>query len=168
MTSTYETPAEAAKAIRQQIKCELGLTARQVSVRSDSYSMGSSIDVRIKTAEAAKHFDRIEQIASGKESVSRCEVTHEILNGGNRYVHVEIAQSATEAKIEADGINEALESVTDNTVRKIAGCRVWLCSHSGRLQVMGPKDEFRQEAWDAPAAAEIIARKSLLQAGAEK
>lgn len=67
--------AEAAKVIRERIKRELGATSRQVSVRASSYSMGSSIHVKVRDAGI-----RLMSV----EHVDRCEATGEILNGGNR------------------------------------------------------------------------------------
>lgn len=88
MESTYTSPAEAARLIRTALKSRHGWTSRQVSVRSDSFSMGSSIDIKIKAPGIS--IAAVQEIAREQESISRCEITGEILSSGNRYVSVEL------------------------------------------------------------------------------
>lgn len=80
------TTTEHAKAIRTALKSQ-GITSRQVSVRSSLYSMGSSIDITIKDASIG--LTTVEDIAKGHEHVRRCELSGEILNGGNRFISVD-------------------------------------------------------------------------------
>jgi len=82
----YSTVAQDSKKIRQALKAK-GITNKQVSVKSKSYSMGSSIHVTIKDLSISRKM--VEEIANKKESVRRCEVTHEILSGGNQFVFVD-------------------------------------------------------------------------------
>lgn len=84
---SYTTPAQAAKTIRAALKAQLGANARHISVRAQSYSMGSSIRVDIKSMRFSKA--DVERIAREQEHVRRCEATGEILNGGNQYVWVD-------------------------------------------------------------------------------
>jgi hypothetical protein len=84
----YISPAESARLIRSELKARYGWTSRQVSVKSDSYSMGSSIDIKIKAPGIS--IAAVEEIANGQESIRRCETTGEILGGGNRYVSVNL------------------------------------------------------------------------------
>jgi hypothetical protein len=86
------TTTERSAAIRADLKKILGATAREVSVRCDKYSMGSSIYVTVKTGAIA--LAAVEAIANQYESVARCEMTGEILNGGNIYMHVEYSDAA--------------------------------------------------------------------------
>lgn len=88
------TTKERAAAIRAAYKAK-GWTARDISVRFDRFSMGSSIDVRIKNPDV--NFEAAKQIAEDHESVSRCQISGEILSGGNRYVSVGYAAEAIEA-----------------------------------------------------------------------
>jgi len=81
----YRTPAEDAATIRAELK-RRGWSSRQVSVRSDSFSMGSSITVTIKAAGIP--LATVREIAERAEHIHRCEVTGDILGGGNRYVSV--------------------------------------------------------------------------------
>ena len=73
-----------------------GWSSRQISVRADCYSMGSSIDIALKDGSIPLH--KVKAIAQGKERIDRCEMTGEILNGGNRYVHVTLTDEARELK----------------------------------------------------------------------
>lgn len=88
----YTTPAEDAKKIREALKAR-GWNQRDVSVRARSYSMGSSIDVTIKTARP--DHGEVEALARGiAERISRCESTGDILGGGNRFVNVSVSDAA--------------------------------------------------------------------------
>jgi len=93
--SNYKTPAEAAKEIRTALKKAKGITSRQVSVRSESYSMGSSIRLTIKDPSISKEW--VEEIAKEQQSISRCEYSGDILSGGNRFVFVDYSREAEEA-----------------------------------------------------------------------
>ena len=84
--STYVSTAEHAKQIRHQLKTELGLTQKDVSVRAHSYSMGASIYVTLKTTRGS--LDAVSAIARQHEHVRYCEVSGDILSGGNTYVQV--------------------------------------------------------------------------------
>lgn len=90
----YTTTAQDAKAIRTSIKKDLGFGPKDVSVRSSNYSMGSSIRVSVKSADAALKLAEIEAIANPKESVRRCGYSGDILSGGNRFVFVNIDSQA--------------------------------------------------------------------------
>jgi len=83
----YTTPAEDAANIRAQYKA-LGWSQKMISVRAKSFSMGSSITVEIKSAEVDR--DEAEKIAVNvAERIDR-DWYGDILNGGNRYVHVNV------------------------------------------------------------------------------
>lgn len=90
MTSTAERSAH----IRAALKAK-GITSKDVSVRTDNYSMGSSINIKIKNPNVSKTL--VESIANEHESVRRCEYSGEILSGGNRYVFVEYDRVALDA-----------------------------------------------------------------------
>lgn len=81
MSSTKEKAAR----IRAEFK-RAGFSGRQISVRTDFYSMGSSINVWLKTAAAS--YAWVTKVANSAEKISRCKITGDILSGGNCYVHV--------------------------------------------------------------------------------
>ena len=87
------TTAIEAKRIRTELKAR-GISTKQVSVRTHNYSMGSSLNIRIKDPKGLKSL--VEKIANESERVSRCEVSGEILSGGNRFVFVDYASEAIE------------------------------------------------------------------------
>jgi hypothetical protein len=66
----------------------------KASVRSESFSMGSSINVRVKSGSLAL----AKEIAHKSEKISRCEITGDILSGGNRYIEVDFDSSVIESK----------------------------------------------------------------------
>jgi hypothetical protein len=81
----YTTAAQDAARIRADYKAR-GWNSRMISVRASSYSMGSSINVEIKDPRIP--MADASAIAMQAEHIHRCEITGEILGGGNRYVHV--------------------------------------------------------------------------------
>lgn len=91
-TRSHLSTTERAAALRGLLKTRLGLTARDVSVRSDCYSMGSTIHVTIKIPHV--QISRVTEIAKAFESVSRCAETGEVLSGGNTHVEVEYSDEA--------------------------------------------------------------------------
>jgi hypothetical protein len=83
MTNT----AKDAQEIRNELK-KIGLNTKDVSVRSNIYSMGSSINVTIKSEKALSLRKEIKAIAENHETIDRDHATGEILCGGNRFVFV--------------------------------------------------------------------------------
>jgi hypothetical protein len=79
---------KAAAEIRAALKAK-GWSSREVSVRSESFSMGSAIRVEIKSADVPSAV--VEAIAKGHERIDRCSITQEILSGCNRYITVSYA-----------------------------------------------------------------------------
>ncbi len=84
---------ESARAIRTELK-KLGITSRQVSVRTDYYSMGSAIRITVKDPAVSLH--QVTEIAHPHEDIDRDSVTGEILSGGNTYVTVQYDHDAWE------------------------------------------------------------------------
>jgi hypothetical protein len=84
-----------AKSIRTALKT-LGYGPRDVSVRNRSYSMGSTVDVRI--INWGVPFQTVSEIAARHEVVHRDE-SGEILSGGNSFVDVDYAAGALDALI---------------------------------------------------------------------
>ena len=91
----YRGTKERAQELRSLLKRQHGWTGRQVSVRTDNYSMGSTLRVEIK--DPSVPLPLVERLAEEHESVRRCEITHDILSGGNRYVSVSYSSEARQA-----------------------------------------------------------------------
>lgn len=79
------TTTEHAKELRNEFKAR-GWMAKDVSVVTDYYSLGSTIRVRIKSDRV--NLEEAKALAYRHEDVRRCEQTGEILGGGNRYVSI--------------------------------------------------------------------------------
>lgn len=88
---TRSTVATKAAEIRKALKA-IGYTSKHVSVRSESYSMGSSINIKIKRDGVNRA--EVERIANTGSRVHYCESSGEILSGGNRFVFVDVDDSA--------------------------------------------------------------------------
>ncbi len=104
-----------AAAIRQELKKRFGWGSRQISVRADHFSMGSAVDVTIKDASISINI--VEAIAKDKgERIHRCEITGDILGGGNTYIHVNYTEEA-KAEIGApyfDALKAAVEAAQNS------------------------------------------------------
>jgi len=82
---------ERAKALRKAMK-ERGITSHQVSVRSEYFSLGSSISVTIKDPDISLAV--IRELALEHSRIDRDQRSGEILSGCNRYVSVQIGWDA--------------------------------------------------------------------------
>ena len=91
--SEYTTTTDRAVQIRAAYKTK-GWSSRDISVRAEYYSMGSSLHVRIKNP--AVPLAVVEAIANEHESISRDQFG-DILSGGNTYVHVGYSSEASAA-----------------------------------------------------------------------
>ena len=91
--SDYTTCTEDAAAVRAALKLK-GLGRKHVSVRSDQYSMGSSL--RIRVLDPAVRIADVRAIAETKERISRDQFG-EILNGANRFVFVDYDHAVEKA-----------------------------------------------------------------------
>jgi hypothetical protein len=105
MTTASLSTTEIAANLRKAYKA-LGWSSRKISVKSEYFSMGSSIDVTVK--DASVDFAKVRTMAEGAEQIRRCEITHEILSGGNLYVGVALSRDV-EQEIAADHL-EACEA----------------------------------------------------------
>lgn len=77
------TTTEKAKEIRKELKA-VGL--KNISVRSYYFAGGSAIDARLQNELNDNDMNTIKSILRKYDNVRRCEITHEILSGGNCYV----------------------------------------------------------------------------------
>ena len=103
-----------AQTLRAALK-EAGFNARKVSVRHERYSMGSSVHVTIRDA-SVTDIAKVREIAETAESIRRCPITHEILSGGNTYVHVHATDDVRAAWAEQSGLVDKLETAFDKLV----------------------------------------------------
>lgn len=110
MSKQYITAKEKAAAIRKELK-KLGVTNRQVSVRSRNSGYDEAIDVTIKDLKVNKA--KVEAIANRYEYIRRCEYSGEILSGGNTYVFVRLDYDALYAAKE-ELLETAKKIINDN------------------------------------------------------
>ena len=83
------------KEIRQQLKAELGFNSRQVSLRAERHG---TLTFTIRDTNVS--FDdvlNIREFASKFERIHRCEITHDILSGGNTFVYVRMTTEVEDA-----------------------------------------------------------------------
>lgn len=137
MTRTLTPCAEAARDMRRSLKAR-GIGSDAVSVRSNNFSMGSSLDVVVKRP--GVDVDMVREIAAKYERISRCEITGEILGGGNRYLHVGFCPSAVRACVAAASseIRDAFEKAKNDPGRMVpvvAGLRAFFDGESLIVQV---------------------------------
>lgn len=92
-----QSTKESAKALRSFLKKTHGWNARQVSVRCEYFSMGSAVHVTIRDPEVP--LAPVKAAASEHcERIARCEMTGEILSGGNTYLHCGYSEEASAAR----------------------------------------------------------------------
>ena len=166
--SEYTTAAQDAATIRKRIKSELGYGPKQVSVRCSNYSMGSSVKVTIKAGglDCAK----IRSIALLAEHIDRCQVTGEILSGGNRYVHCRLDWELVAALADKlqPGIEKALKDLEpgagylcQDSQYPGTAAEVWSCTSSGKPRVArwpnDPNGLTSREVYDAGGADQLAA-----------
>ena len=139
-----------AKDIRKQIKNELGLNSRQVSVRSTAGSI--RVEVKVPVAIAP-----IKEIAMQARRVRYCEFSGEILSGGNVFVNVSYARGALDGIVDRAAI-EALEGDECLQLDKIQIDRDG--SRPGEFVVWDLAEEFGKahRVWGSLTAAETAAR----------
>ncbi len=89
MTTTNLTTTDEARLLRAAYKA-LGWSSRKISVRSEYFSLGSAINVTVK--DASVDYAEAKRMAEDLERVRRCEITHDILGGGNTYVSVDLSR----------------------------------------------------------------------------
>lgn len=86
--------------LRKKLK-SAGYNSRKVSVKTDFYSMGSSLNITIR---CAKVNDKIvDQLCKEAECIDYCEASGEILGGCNTYVHI-----STTAEVDLERITPFL------------------------------------------------------------
>ncbi len=135
---TLTSSARAAKEIRDELRAA-GVPARAVSVRSDNFSMGSSVNVEIKSLDVS--YAVVEAGASKHDRVSR-DGFGEILGGGNMYVTVRVdddAINAAAALVEA--MPENARSFMGRRIVPVSGGSHW----SDRFHVPGINTHMRLE-----------------------
>jgi len=127
------TAAQDCKAIRTELK-KIGISNRRVSVRAENYSMGSSIHVEIKDATIA--MSTVKAIAEAHEKIDRCEITGDILSGGNRYLHISYSPEASAERgapylADVRAAMEAIGTEPTNALTSITGTGILVGSDNG-------------------------------------
>lgn len=84
---------ERAAQMRKEFKAN-GWNARKIGVRTEYFSMGSAIHVTVR--DASVDCNKAKEIAGGFERIDRCEISGEILSGGNCYLHFGLADKVKE------------------------------------------------------------------------
>lgn len=88
---------ERAAQMRKEFKA-LGWNSKKIGVRTEYFSMGSAIHVTVK--DASVDYATAKRIAEAFERIHRCEITGEILNGGNCYLHFGMTEEVKAKKAE--------------------------------------------------------------------
>lgn len=153
----YTTPAQDAATIRAELK-RRGWTSRDVSVRAESFSMGSAVRLTVKRPGIPVAV--VEQIARDiAEKIDRCEITGEILSGGNRYVSASLdgeavapLRSVLRRRLEewpADGFWHPLVAGIEVCRQPASGPSCYGLSKPGESRIF--------PMWDAAAAVDFTA-----------
>lgn len=141
----HSTPADSAATIRAALKSRHGWTSRDVSVRSESFSLGSAVRVTIKRP--GVRVADVTAIANGEETIHRCEASGEILGGSNRYVTVTMDYELVRPA--ATRVKAHLAAIEPGVVFRLAGFRVQTPKEGERFAYVWAEDK---------AAAGVIGR----------
>ena len=133
------TTTEHAAVIRDTLKRDHGWTSRQVSVRAEYFSLGSSITVIVK--DPAIPLPVIKAIAEQAERIRR-DGFGEILGGGNRYVSVSYNREtlAIMGRRYADAVQRAVQTVAIGSPS--------LATIEGTPFFVGRPDDYRFTLWE--------------------
>jgi hypothetical protein len=107
---TLTTTKEAAAQLRQQFK-RRGYNSRDISIRMEQYSLGSTIHIEIKTPKLP--LPAVKAICKQAEHVRYCEASGEILSGGNRFVEIHRSRELSEilARRHVQAVENALDEL---------------------------------------------------------
>ncbi len=149
------TATESAAMIRKALKRDHGWTGRQVSVRSEYYSMGSSIHVRIKDPSVNPALVR--KVAGCHQRVRRCEISGEILSGGNMFVNVSWDHDVlrTMSAQYLDAVETAERAITHASIVPVDGTPFGVGLDNG-LHLWGESHHIAHT-FTAQSTAEVIA-----------
>lgn len=153
---------ERAAELRKTLK-EHGWNGRKVSVRTEYYSMGSSIHVTVRDPEVP--ISEIRKIAAGFEDISRDEATGDILSGGNTYVDVRVSDSVREtyrgrwlSTVEKTIKSRRKAGLDSNTLEKIPSTKFHIGEEGGNFTLWGDRSQ-RGRFYSAEAVAEFIGQE---------
>lgn len=109
MTTDTLTTTQRSAAIRAALKAR-GISSKDVSIRTDYYSGGSSIRIRVKNPNVSAAM--VESIANEHENIHRDQFG-DILSGGNRFVFVDYAPEAVEhfASLYREAVDRACQAL---------------------------------------------------------
>ncbi len=165
------TTIEAQSAVKAAFK-KKGWSSRQVAVRRKFFSGGSELSIEIR--DPSVPICVVKEIAEAGKSIRRCEVTGEILSGGNRYVHVRYRDDVLEAmaKTYVSAVAAAVAKIEpgSNSLVEVEDTPFSV----GRPNAESDKtvtlwgERFIAQCWGAEGAAEIVAPlMAALAAGVE-
>jgi hypothetical protein len=149
---------DAAKRIRKALKAELGLTSKDVSVRSSRSRHDRAVTVTIRRVD----IDRTEvtEVANRERYVQRCEVSHEVLAGGNVFVTVTYDDDAIRPL--RDAFFEALQALGKGEETTVYGVDLMRNKHGEFLGAL-EGEAYESLCWNdasssAHAAAGLLTR----------
>ena len=131
MSKKY-TAKEKAADIRKELKKQLGITSRQVSIRSRKSGHDEAIDIKIKDLTVNKM--KVKEIAERYEYIRRCEYSGETLLGGNTYIFVELDYDVLSAAKEE--LLETAKKIIDNNKGLIGTNEGKAIVENGNLEII--------------------------------
>ena len=131
----YQSIKEKAAEVRKQLK-EIGITSKQVSVKSGYCGYDDNLNITIK--DLSVNEQTVKDIAEQFEEYERDERSGEILEGGNTYIFIDYdydarRAAASEMMEQAQKIAEAKES---GTVAKSGSLEVIYIPETHRIKIV--------------------------------
>ena len=163
--SPLSTKDRAAR-IRAELKA-MGWSSRDVSVRAETYSLGATIRVTVRNP--AVPMAAVRKVAGVYQTVSYCQVTGEVLGGGNTYVEVEYARETIDSM--AAPLLALLLTVADEPGRVVDLGDGWMAARSDEpgdyWRAWSSSDERDVYCWSADFCARQVAERKAASAQRE-
>ncbi len=110
----------------QEVLKNAGINSRQVSIREPRCGYDRAFELTIR--DPRFEIEQIEDLVMGFKKVDRCEVSGEVLMGGNTWIDVEATDEVEDiwASEYREKVEEALSLLTDNHGEQIGQCSIHL------------------------------------------
>ncbi len=151
---------DAAQKVRSDLKAELGLSSKAVSVRKTN---GGSVRVTIRTLGVSR--DAVETIARRVQEIRRCEFSGEILEGGNTFVFIDFDDSIFDGLV--DDYLASVEEIPVGSCQYVAD-GILVCLYGQEYSVRDEDDVALPSRSYSPRGAALLVAKRLNERQASK
>lgn len=126
-------------AIREQLKKDLGYNSKQVSIKKERCGYSHSISITIR--DHSVDYNKVKSFGEKFHHVRRCEASHEILEGCNTYVSVEVCDQVLDKWSEKylPELNQVAKSLNENTGVRVGNFTLYLNRFGSSIKIHSDK-----------------------------